>query len=61
MDNLLTFLIDKVEYDFCEDDDDVQGTWDIDRAGDRIRIAYCPFNDSPYPATWQEFVIERVA
>lgn len=61
MDDLLLFIIDKLEYDFCEDDDDVQGTWEIMRDGNTVHVAFDPFPDSPNPRALMVYRIERVS
>lgn len=59
--DLLSLILDKIEYDFCEDDDDVQGTWSIYRDENYISIAYEPFSDSPFPATTMRYRFERLS
>ena len=59
--DLLSLILDKLEYDFCEDDDDVQGNWSIHRAENYVTIAYDPFPDSPFPAEFMEYRIERLS
>lgn len=57
----LNFIIDAVQYDFCEDDDEVQGNWKIVRRDDGlVDVFYIPFDDSPFPKSWGRYRIEAV-
>lgn len=58
--DLLYLIIDKLQYDFCEDDDEVQGNWEIRRDGDLVTVEYLPYDVSPYPARSARYRIERL-
>jgi hypothetical protein len=65
MENLLLLLLEKIQYDFCEDDEEVQGHWKIDTSinGDgtvRAVVEYAPFSDSPFLPARMHYRIERV-
>lgn len=56
----LNFLVDAVQYDFDEDDDEIQGNWKIVRDGDYVDVYYTPFDDSPFPKSWGRYRIEAI-
>jgi hypothetical protein len=58
--DLLYLILDKLQYDFCEDDDEVQGNWDIRRVDDIVTVEYLPYDVSPYPAQTVRYRIERL-
>lgn len=53
---------DKLQYDHCEDDDDVLGNWVFDRDGDMITIKYEPYGngESPYQAAEATYRVTRL-
>lgn len=53
-------ILDGIEYDFREDDDEVQGHNKITREGDLLTITYKPFDDSPHPAVTETYKITRI-
>jgi hypothetical protein len=56
----LLFIIDSVEYDFREDDDEVQGNWFITRCEDVVTVTYTPFSDSPYPPVTRKYRVTPI-
>lgn len=58
--DLLYLIIDKIQYDFCEDDDEVQGNWKITRVDDHVIVDYQPYDVSPYPAQTMRYRVERL-
>lgn len=58
--SLLELTVGSIEYDFREDDDSVQGTWDIRLNGEHLTIEYLPFSDSPYQPARERYRIVRV-
>jgi hypothetical protein len=65
MDDLLSLILEKLQYDFCEDDDDVQGNWEINTTeygwGREITVEYLPYDVSPYPAKSMTYQITRTS
>jgi hypothetical protein len=65
MDDLLSLILEKLEYDFCEDADDVQGNWKIDTTyyewGWEVTVEYVPYDVSPFPAQTMTYSVTRTA
>jgi hypothetical protein len=61
MQDLFEEIIDRVEYDFCEDDDEIQGNWKITRVGNIVTIKYLPYGVSPFPAKTMAYRVERIS
>jgi hypothetical protein len=61
MQDLFEEIIDRVEYDFCEDDDGIQGNWKITRVGNIVTIEYLPYDVSPFPAKTMAYRVERIS
>lgn len=59
--DLLYLILDNIEYDFCEDNDDVQGNWKVVREGEFVTVEYLPYDVSPYPAQTMRYRIERLS
>jgi hypothetical protein len=61
MQDLFEEIIDRVEYDFREDDDEIQGNWDITRSGNILTIKYLPYDVSPFPEATMVYRVERIS
>jgi hypothetical protein len=61
VDDPLRFIIDSVDYDFREDDEEVQGNWFITRCGDVVTVTYTPFDDSPHPPVTGTYQVTRIS
>jgi hypothetical protein len=61
MNDLLSTIIDHIEYDFAEDSEEVQGNWNVTMAYDQLTVSYLPFDDSPYPAATMTYQITRTS
>ena len=57
----LLCILDSIEYDYREDDEEVQGNWDVQRAGEIVTVTYEPFPDSPYPAVTGTYRVTRIS
>lgn len=61
MGDLFHTIIDLLQYDFCEDDDGVQGNWQITRDGDQVTITYLPYDVSPFPKATATYRVTRIS
>lgn len=61
MPDLLQLIFELIQYDFCEDDDEVQGNWRFSMLDNTLSITYVPYDVSPYPATTMVYEIRRVS
>jgi hypothetical protein len=62
MRDLFDVVFGHLQYDFFEDSEEVQGTWDFEHlGGDLFKIRYVPFSYSPYPAQVQTFKVTKIA
>jgi hypothetical protein len=59
-DRWLDKIVGGIEYDFREDDDDVQGNTGVTLADDVLTLRYTPFPDSPYPAATERYRVTRI-
>jgi hypothetical protein len=57
--DLLNLLLELIQYDFAEDDENVQGNWKITYVDNCVVVDYQPFPDSPFPAAIMGYRIER--
>lgn len=48
----LDWIISAVEYDFREDNDDVNGSWKIKQSGDYVYVLYQPYDDGSAPVEY---------
>ena len=57
----LDWIIDTIEYDYREDDDNVNGSWRVVRNGSNVFVLFEPYDDGSaefeYPAKASAYVV----